>query len=294
MPRHPKNPVGQVERIKKARRAVFGDIAKAQDVAISTLESWPTVAQNGRYLNKTFYEYQIDLTALNALVRAIRSILSTGGGPDATRRAAEGAYREGMGKAAKNLAGLLGRSTEDVTMQLGGQAALRRASLAGARVFEQMEGFANETATDLGRVLFRAVQDGENPRETAKAIRQRFRVSKSRAERIARTEITGALRRGRWDEAREVQKTIRDEVRLIHYSALIPGRTRPSHAARHGKIVTIDDQAAWYAQDANGINCLCSSSEMVVDESGEPIFGKKLIERMKDQRDSAIKEIKDS
>lgn len=284
LPRHPSNPVGQTRRIKAARSAAFRDIERAQTVALETLASWPTVIQNGRILNRAFYDYQIDLNALNALVRAIESILANGGGPNETRRAVEAAYREGTAKAAENLAGLLEDLTREATQRLGQQLVLRRAALAGARAFELMEGFAGSTAADLGRVLFQAVQDGENPRETAKTIRERFRVSKTRAERIARTEITGALRRGRWDEAREVEREFGKEVRLIHYSALIPGRTRRSHAQRHGRIVTVDEQAEWYASDANAINCLCSQTEVTVDENGEPIFGKALLKRMAKQK----------
>jgi SPP1 gp7 family putative phage head morphogenesis protein len=147
-----------------------------------------------------------------------------------------------------------------------------------------MQGFADQTATDLGRVLFEAVQSGENPRQTAKIIRERFGVSRSRAERIARTETTMALRRGRWDEAREQEQKLGMEVRLLHNSALIFGRTRATHARRHGKIVTIEEEAAWYAKDANAINCLCSQTEILVGKDGEPLFGQQLVERMQVER----------
>ena len=119
--------------------------------------------------------------------------------------------------------------------------------------------------------MFSAVQSGENPRETAKRLRGRFVVSKSRAERIARTEITGALRRGRWDEARDAQDKFGIETRLIHYSALIPGRTRDSHAERHGRIVTIEEQAEWYEQDGNGINCFMPGTRV----AGQFVAGSK-------------------
>lgn len=288
VPRHPTNPIGQTRRIARVRQAVFSDIKQAEALVLDTLASWPTQAQNGRLLTNAFYEYLIDLSALTRLVDEIGRILREGGGPNATRNAAEAAYREGTSKAVENLSGLLTDYTRTVTGRLADQQVLRRAALAGSRVFELMQGFAGETAADLGRVLFRSVQDGENPREAAKTIRERFRVSRSRAERIARTEITGALRRGRWDEARDTQDRFGQEIRLIHYSALIAGRTRRSHAARHGKIVTIEEQAEWYSRDANGINCLCSATEVVVDENGEPVFGKALLERMEKAREAFV------
>ncbi len=284
LPRHPENPVGQTDRIKRTRKAYLADIRKAQKHTIDTLMSWPVTVQNGRLLTNSFYEFLVDLAQLTRLVEDISTILKQGNGPTAARQAAEAAYREGTAKAVENLSGLIQDNTRTVTARLADQQVLRRASLAGGRAFEQMEGFAEDTAADLSRVLFRAVQDGENPRQTAKTIRERFGVSKSRAERIARTEITGALRRGRWDEARDTADKFGSDVRLIHYSALIPGRTRRTHAARHGKIVTVEEQAEWYAQNGNAINCLCTATEVVVGDDGEPLFGKKVVERLKEAR----------
>jgi len=292
LPRHPSNPVGQTRRIAKARRAAFKDIDRAQALTIAAVESWPVERVN-RYGN-AFYDFKVSLDALRALVAEIERTLAGGEGPTVASEAAQAAYREGIAKAAQNLAGLSDDYTRTVFQRLGDALVQRRAALAGARVFEQMEGFAGETAADLSRILFDAVQTGENPRDTAKAIRQRFSVSKSRAERIARTEVTGALRRGRWDEARDAEEKLGMQVRLIHYSALIAGRTRRSHARRHGKIVTVEEQAAWYSQDANSINCLCTATEVTVDADGKPIFGKKLLDRLEKQREAFMKSAPDA
>jgi SPP1 gp7 family putative phage head morphogenesis protein len=307
-PRSHTNPVGQTRRITRARRLIYRDIDDAQKAFLAFLEAIPAQA-----LNAKFYEYQIDLDALRNLTAEMVRNLGNGVGARAAKAAAEAAYREGVVRAAQNLGALLDDATRAETEALsdaaraaaaaGGSGAAavtraadaqvqRRAALVGARVFEEMDGFAGQTGADLNRVLLQAVQSGENPRETAKAIRRRFDVSKTRAERIARTEITGALRRGRWDEARDTSEKLGMGIKLIHYSALIAGRTRPSHAERHGKTYTPEEVAAWYSQDANGINCLCSQSEVYVDESGDPIFGAKLLDRMQTQRDDLMGEIK--
>ena len=283
IPRSKTNPVGQTRRIARVKSAVFSDIAQAQKLVLESLESWPVEVRNDFTAN-AFYEFLIDVFQVERLIQEIANVLRQGGGPEAARRAAEAAFREGVAKSHTNLSGLTDLITQSLTERLADQQTLRRSVLAGSRAFEQMQGFADQTAADLGRVLFEAIQSGENPRQTAKRIRERFSVSKSRAERIARTETTMALRRGRWDEARDQEQRLGMEVRLLHNSALIPGRTRDSHARRHGKIVTVEEEAAWYAQDANAINCLCSQTEIIVGPDGEPLFGQELVQRMQTQR----------
>lgn len=283
VPRSKTNPVGQTKRIDKARKAAFADIRKAQKLAIEAVESWPYQIKNDIHAN-AFYEFLIDVEQLRQLVDAIRSAVANGGGAEAIRAAAEAAYREGVSRAVENLARISDDYPRTVLQRLGDQLVIRRATLAGSRAFEQMEGFAGQTGQDLARILFQAVQDGENPRATARTIRRRFSVAKSRAERIARTEITMAHRRGRWDEAQDAEDRFGVKTRLLHNSALIAGRTRRSHAARHGKLFTREEEAAWYASDGNAINCLCSQTEVVLGEDGEPISGKKLLERMKKRR----------
>lgn len=277
------NPVGQTARIRRAEKAVKADIRKVREMVLREVEAWPYQIKNDFTAN-AFYEFLVDLTQLQALVDAIANALRNGAGARAVRDAVEGAYREGVARAVDNLSGLSSDYPRNVLQRLGDQVILRRAALAGSRAFEQMEGFAGQTAQDLARVIFEAVQSGENPRQTARTIRERFRVSISRAERIARTEITGAHRRGRWDEARDAEEQFGIRVGILHNSALIPGRTRRTHAQRHGKVFSVEDQAAWYASDGNAVNCLCSNTEITLDEDGNPIFGEKLLERMAKSR----------
>ena len=284
VPRSKTNPVGQTSKIRKVVKTYSESLKVVQDALIETVEAWPTVVHNAMQVN-AFYEFLVDAATITSLVSRIAQSLKAGGGPEAARAAADASYKEGVGKAAENLSGLLEDTSAWTLMdRLGHNQTLKRATLAGSRAFEQMEGLTEQTATDLGRILFQAIQDGENPKQTAKTIRERIGVSRRRAETIARTEITGAHRRGRWDEARATEERFGEEVRLLHASALIPGRTRRTHARRHGRIFTVEEESAWYAQDGNAINCLCSQTEVVVDENGEPIFGKAVMGRMEKQR----------
>lgn len=288
IPRHPSNPVGETDKILKARRALFKDIDDARDEVLRIWESLPVQRQNGRLVNRSFYEYLIDLRELTRIVDMIRMTLSRGNGRVVLARQTEAAYRSGIAKAVENLSRLSDDYTRTITAHLASNPVLRRAALAGARVFEFMEGFAGDTAADLGRVLFQAVQDGQNPRDAARTIRDRFGVSKRRAERIARTEIVGALRRGRIDEARDAEDKFGIKVKMLWYSALIPERSRPHHMARHGNLYTTEEVTEFYSVGGNAINCLCSQTEITIGPDGEPIFGDKLIKRLKDQRDRVV------
>lgn len=271
MPRHPNNPVGQTDKIAKARSALLKDIDAARDDVLRIWESLPVERQNGRLLNRSFYEYLIDLAELRRIVDMIRQTLSRGRGRVVITRQTEASYREGTAKAVENLSRLSDDYTRNVTMHLSSQPVLRRAALAGARVFEFMDGFSNDTAADLGRVLFQAVQDGQNPRDTARDIRKRFSVSKSRAERIARTEITGALRRGRVDEARDAEDKFGIRVKMLWVSALIPERSRPWHMARHSNLYTTDEVTDFYSHGGNAINCILPGARV----AGQFVAGSK-------------------
>ena len=288
IPRHPKNPVGQTDKIDRARKALFSDIDTAMRQTLDAWERMPVERQSGRVLNRSFYEYLIDLDELRRIVDMIRQTLSRGNGRVVLTRQTEASYREGVSKAVENLSRLSDDYTRTITQRLGDAMVQRRAALAGARVFEFMDGFAGDTASDLGRVLFQAVQDGENPRDTARTIRKRFSVSKSRAERIARTEVTGALRRGRIDEARDAEDKFGIRVKMLWYSALIPDRSRRWHMARHGNLYTTEEVTEFYEIGANAINCLCSQTEVTIGKDGKPLFGDKLIDRMKEQRGRSL------
>ena len=282
IPRSRTNPIGQTERMARAKKATNKRLRRIENQLITELERIPVEVQNGRLLTNNFYEYIISLDALRGIINVLTQNLQNVG-QDVLAEQVRQAYREGTGKAVENLSRISDDYTRSITQVLSSRPWLRRATLAASRVFEAMDGFSGDVAADLSRVLFQALQDGVNPRVVARDIRQRFGIHRRRAERISRTEITMALRRGRWDEARDAEDRFGFEVRLIHYSALIPGRTRQTHAARHGRIVTRDEQAEWYAMDGNGINCLCSSTEITFVD-GKPVQGQKLLARLDWQR----------
>lgn len=163
----------------------------------------------------------------------------------------------------------------------------RRMALVYARVFEEMKGFAADVKRDMARVLTDGIGRGLNPKEVARNLRDQVGVETRRANTIARTEITTALRRARWDEADDAKSSLGLKVMLLHFSALSP-TTRQSHAIRHGHLYTTDEIREWYATGANAINCKCTQVEVLVDDKGVPL-NSSIIEKAKNEFDSQWK-----
>ncbi|EGQ7677947.1 phage head morphogenesis protein [Vibrio parahaemolyticus] len=146
----------------------------------------------------------------------------------------------------------------------------RRIALINARVFEEMKGLTAEVKANMTRVLTDGLARGLNPLEIARTLKATTSLSQSRANRIARTEITTALRRARLDESDDARDRFGLKSLMMQISALSP-TTRKWHAERHGQLFTSDEVREWLATDANSINCKCVFISVLVDDDGNPL-----------------------
>lgn len=146
----------------------------------------------------------------------------------------------------------------------------RRLGLVRAREFELMKGLSGTVKQQMAQTLTAGLAQGIGPREIAKNLTAQAGVEDRRAERIARTEIGTALRTARMDEAQDAATRLGAQIKLMHLSALSP-TTRLTHAQRHGKLYTIQVEREWFGEGANSINCKCSTTEVLVDDKGEPL-----------------------
>ena len=268
LPSSPGNPIGGTRIIIEARKAINRQLRDTQRWLLGTLADIQTTRIT---INASVYEYQISPFALESIVsELVRRLEDPQPGANVLVNRAVAGYEIGTAAAITNLSTLTTDYTRTVTGVLSSDPWQRRVALMRARVFEQMQGFAGETAADLSMVLSTGIENGQNPLEVAKTLRGRFDVSRSRAERIARTEITGALRRARWDEAEDARINIGIRTLEMHLSALSP-TTRASHAARHSRLFAVQEVREWYTQDGNSINCKCSQVSVLVDENNQPL-----------------------
>ncbi|MNJ34293.1 Phage Mu protein F like protein [compost metagenome] len=281
LPRSTSDPTGQDKRERSAIRDFDRRVNAVgkEALRIFSEQSYTVVTLNALEVNAKTYVFELDQTILARIgleiERIAEAIMLEGGVENLwfMRAYVEPAYQQGTGMTVANLAVqseayTLTKPTLDAV--LFSEPYRKRISLLRAREFELMQGFTQQLKSDLAQTLTRGMIAGQNPRDIAKDIQERTGVNRSRAERIARTEVTGAFRQARTDEAQAAQQGLGIRTKLMHISALSP-TTRPSHASRHAKLYTIQEEKDWWMVVPNMINCKCSTVEVLVNEKGEPL-----------------------
>lgn len=269
----------------KIERGAMNDFARRLKVIrnyyVAQLDrlDYNVITVNSLEPNEQRYQYLIDQATLADIFRNtdryVDEILLQGG--EYQNWFFEGyvstAYQRGTAQTFANLgAQSVVYKSGQVSLQtiLRSQPYLDRISLIRARVFEEMKGLSGNVKANMSRVLSDGVGRGLNPRDIAKNLTDQLGIEEFRANRIARTEVTVALKRARWDESEYAQENYGIKLMLMHFSALSP-TTRLTHALRHGKLYTIAQVRQWFAEGANSINCKCTTIEVMVDDDGKPL-----------------------
>ncbi|CNI68976.1 phage head morphogenesis protein%2C SPP1 gp7 family [Yersinia frederiksenii] len=241
------------------------------------------------FVNDNTFQYTIDGNKLATIFEEIQRILDRWllEGADNNIWAGEyvmAEYRRGMTFAYTTLSKQSEFYAQQTTLSslLFSEPYVTRIGLAYASTYNDWKGISDAARADLGGVLAEAVARGINPRETAKILSDRLDVSMSKAKTIAQTEQVGAYRRANWDETEDVQTRLGLRTKLLHLSSL-KATTRTTHAARHGRVYTVEEVRIWYTKDGNKYNCYCSQSAAIVDEYGEAV-SRGLIDRLAEQR----------
>lgn len=242
-------------------------------------QNYTVVTLNALEINASTYQFALDqaiLSGISSEIERICNLILLEGGEQelwSMRAYVEPSYVQGTSMAAANLtvqSELYALSKPSLDAILFSPVYRKRIGLLRAREFELMQGFSQQMKSDLAQTLTRGMIAGQNPRLIAKDIQARTGVNRSRAERIARTEVTNSFRQARMDEAQAAQVDLGINTRLMHISALSPS-TRPSHRARHSHIYSIQEERDWWAIVPNMISCKCSTVEILVNEKGEPL-----------------------
>ena len=217
-------------------------------------------------VNAKRYTYRLWPDMLSSVDALVDAILLEGGAehPWLWSNYVEAAYVRGTARAVRNLARqstAYRSSRATVRDALQTPAYARRTAMVRARVFEEMKGLGGQVKSDMGRLLADGVARGKGPLEIARNLSEQLNIEDYRAERIARTEVNTALRRARWDETEDAQAAYGLKSMEMHLSALSP-TTREEHAARHGKLFTLEASRDWFADGANSINCFVPATKV--------------------------------
>jgi len=275
-----KNPIGQVTRIKREQRRMRGALRDVQAWMLEEFDRIPRseISANAAGFVINRYEYLISLPELDRIIGELARRL--GDLPDDLLvEATVAAYRQGTGDEVVNLSAITSDYTREVSQVIQSDPWQRRVALMRSRVFEELRGFEGDTATDLARVLSQAVENGQNPMAVRSKLQERFGVSRSRAERIARTEIGQAYRRARLDEDADANERLGIKTGLLWISAFAPN-SRQSHMALNGEIVDQDFVRDFYADGGNAINCMCGQTSVLLDDDGN-VVTPGVVERVK-------------
>lgn len=274
LPRNYQDPTGADALERRAMKDFARRMNKIGKAYKSALDKIPSsLAVNARY------EYQLNPTILSIILNdasyLVDQVLLEGGDYDLWfYEYVDLAAEKGTGQAYANLnqqSPVYAAGRESLSAILISEPYQRRMALVNARMFEEMKGLSAEVKRDMARVLTDGIGRGLNPREVSRNLTEQTGIDKRRANRLARTEITTALRRAKWEEDQEAGELYGLKTKLLHISALSP-TTRHTHAARHAHLYTNEEVRDWYAKDANSINCKCTQQSVLVDEEGKPIY----------------------
>lgn len=274
LPRNYQDPTGADALERRAMKDFARRMNKIGNAYKSALDKIPSsLAVNARY------EYQLNPTLLSIILNdasyLVDQVLLEGNEYGLWfYEYVDLAAEKGTGQSFVNLSqqsAAYAAGRESLASILASEPYQLRMALVHARMFEEMKGLTAEVKRDMARVLTDGVGRGLNPREVARNLTEQVGIEKRRANRIARTEVTTALRRAKWDEDNEAQELYGLKTRLLHISALSP-TTRQTHAARHAHLYTNEEVREWYAQGANSINCKCTQQSVLVDDKGDPVY----------------------
>jgi len=169
----------------------------------------------------------------------------------------------------------------------------RPIELISSRTFNDMDNLSSQMINDLRFIMAQSIADGISAKDAAKRIQEKIWPEqggyKFRAERIARTEINAAYAQAYLEVNDDMNENLYSdggfEAKIMHLSALTR-TTRRSHAARHGNTYTSDEQAMWWAEDGNRIQCLCSVTSVLVDKKTGELLQQALYKKAQEQGES--------
>lgn len=281
IPGNPKDRTGASRIIRRALAEIDQRFKGLQVDVLALFDAIPTYALNDESRPVAYALTPEQMAALSAeLQAAVERWIANGRDPAYALWWAPyetEALQLGTAQSAANLANLspvyaATRSIEAIVYSTPYQT---RLGMAQIKSFDHWTGLAAQQKSELSQIIGRAVVDGKNPKAVRTEIMERMDVSRSKATQFAQTDITDTLRQARWAEADYASGSLGIKIGMLWTSAL-KSTTRPTHAARSGKVFSTDEVKAFYERDGNRYNCYCACTEALLDAEGKPILTDRL------------------
>jgi len=285
------DPTGQARNRQKGARALVRRINRAEIQVKKLFRAIPRERRRKVSIvnqeETVIYDYDIDDQGLSSLEMSVLFILSLellqtqiGVMPFDWfwKKHIEPVYRQGTAEEISRINRLINGvivdglpvpkvPIESVLLSEPYRQALNKAQVSN---FSSIKTLSDRTAAQVTQQLNLGIQAGNTPTEIAGVITERFDVSRSSAERIARTEVNKAYNDAKLNAVDVAAEQTKLRAGVIHISALIP-TTRSTHAARHGNAYTTADQMKWWNEGANRINCLCNTESVLINRAGKVV-----------------------
>lgn len=285
------DPTGQRVNRARASRALKTKLNASQREVIALFRAVP---KSRRVVNAVVWGYDLNPQQAEILNNQIRSVLKnnllqTQGETMPInwwfQKYVEIPYRQGTIESLNEINRLISIAESQGMVGAGGVAAQRIApeivlssqpyldELRNMYVenFQQIKSLSDTTASQVITKINSGMNAGLSSSEITDEITQRFNVSVSNADRISRTEVNRAYNEARIRATRKASDISGFDAKVRHISALLPKRTRKSHAARHYNVYTMEEQERWWARDANRIQCLCYVRSILIGSDGNYI-----------------------
>ena len=286
IPRSKTDPVGALRILNKALKEIDARYKGAETEIIAAFNAVPVYA-----INEAEVAYGLSAVDRMALSETTQRILDKwiidGKSPDDFFYAtfSEQAVAAGTATAYTNIATVSATyaAAESLAKIVNSQPYQNAIATAQFKSYEHWTGLAAQTKADMMQVITQAVADGKNPKSVVTEISERLGVSRSKARQYSQTDITDTLRQTTMNEDARVEKEYGIKTGLLHTSAFLP-TTRPTHAARSGKVYTRAQTEEFYSQMKNKANCHCAITTVLLDDNGKPLLTKNLTDKMADER----------
>lgn len=289
LPTSTTDPVGANRRVGAAWKTLDEKYKEITRRVMGLFGAMPLVQTNA-----SGYGYQYDFSAQRAasiseeIQRILDEVLLDGAGFNQLWIGVDvsGAYESGIRIAQGNLANMsadyaVQRTISDI---LYSEPYMRRLGIAYSSTYSDWRGLSDQGRAQLASVITEGIATGKSPSGVKDDIVKRLDVSHSYAKQLAQTEITGALRKARQDEATEANVLLGLNVAILWSSALIP-TTRVTHAQRHGGVYSPQEVSEFYSRDGNRYNCHCGNTEVLIID-GAPQMTERAKERYAEAKDA--------